>query len=74
MIHPGTPAAFDGRLKPGDRIIKVGHAPVDTATKDDVIRMIMEAQSVIQLSVYRVPTIGDTPTGNIEATPTNQLY
>ena len=44
---------LDSLLKPGDRILRIGNISVERATKDEAFTMIMETQSVVQLTVYR---------------------
>ena len=58
IVHSKSPSqhsgsSIDGRLKPGDRILRIGNISVERATKDEAFTMIMETQSVVQFTVYR---------------------
>ena len=51
-----TPAALDGRLKPGDRILEVGEQSLDNATCDQATKLLMDSPALLQLTVYRRPS------------------
>lgn len=57
-MHPKTPAAIDGRLKPGDRILKIGDHVLDNLTRDQAMNVLMETPVLVQLTVYRTPSEG----------------
>ena len=59
-ITSKTPAALDGRLKPGDRILEVGEQSLDNATCDQATKLLMDSPALLQLTVYRRPSDRDS--------------
>ncbi len=57
-IIPDSPADKDGRLKPGDQVIKINNCPMDLATHSDAMEALRlsSSSSFIHLTVYRDPT------------------
>lgn len=56
-IHPDSLASRDGRLKPGDQILKVNDAVISGMNTDDVIEMLRKLKGKITLAVLRNPAI-----------------
>ena len=54
-VVPDSPAAKDGRLQPGDRILKVNNASMEDATREDALRALQHSSSFIHLTVLRDP-------------------
>lgn len=54
-VIPDSPAAKDGRLQPGDRILKVNNASMEDATREDALRALQLPSSFVHLSILRDP-------------------
>ena len=54
-ISPDSPAAKDGRLQAGDRIIKINNSPMERATRNDALQALQASSAYIHLTVYRDP-------------------
>ena len=54
-VIPDSPAAKDGRLQPGDRILKVNNASMEDATREDALRALQLPSSFVHLTILRDP-------------------
>ncbi len=55
-VVPDSPAAKDGRLQPGDEIIRINSSPMERATRNDALQALQHSSSSIHLTMYRDPT------------------
>ena len=54
-VVPESMAAKDGRLQPGDQVLKINNSPMEGATHNDALHALQHASSYIHLTVYRDP-------------------
>ena len=54
-IVSDSPAAKDGRLQPGDQILKINNSSMERATHNDALQALQCSSSYIHLTVYRDP-------------------
>ena len=52
-VLPGSPAAIDGRLQPGDRIVRIGEVSLEHKTAEQVMNLLMDFTMQIRLTVFR---------------------
>lgn len=54
-VVPESMAAKDGRLQPGDQVLKINNSPMEGATHNDALQTLQHSSSYIHLMVYRDP-------------------
>ena len=52
-VLPGSPAALDGRLQVGDRILCVGEISLEHKTAEQVMKLLLDFPMQIRLTVFR---------------------
>ncbi|KAJ8911469.1 hypothetical protein NQ315_015236 [Exocentrus adspersus] len=65
-VHADSVAAKDGRLKPGDRIIKVNDESVEHMTTCEIIDLLRIVRGPVCIVVSRVKSTEDCPKSNAE--------
>lgn len=55
-VVPDSPAAKDGRLKPGDQVLKINNCSMERATHNDALQALQLSSSCIHMTVYRDPS------------------
>ena len=53
QLLPDSPAAKDGRLQPGDQVLRVNGASMKGATSDDALKALQHPDSFMQLTILR---------------------
>ena len=54
-IIPGSPADKDGRLKPGDKILRIDNSSMEGVSRDEALRALQRSPSFVRLTVVRDP-------------------
>ena len=52
---PNSPADKDGRLQPGDRILKINHMSMERASHNEALEALQQAPPYVHFTVYRDP-------------------
>ncbi|XP_056643329.1 uncharacterized protein LOC130449497 isoform X2 [Diorhabda sublineata] len=65
-VHADSVAARDGRLKPGDRLIKVNDESIEHMTTSEVIDLLRIVRGPVCIVVSRVKSNEDCPKSNAE--------
>ncbi|XP_023311814.1 tyrosine-protein phosphatase non-receptor type 13-like isoform X2 [Anoplophora glabripennis] len=65
-VHADSVAAKDGRLKPGDRVIKVNDESVEHMTTGEIIDLLRIVRGPVCIVVSRVKSNEDCPKSNAE--------
>ena len=60
-VLPDFPAAKDGRLQPGDQILKINNSSMDGATHNDALHALQQSSAYIHLTVRREPSRKQPP-------------
>ena len=54
-IIPGSPADKDGRLKPGDKVLRIDNSSMEGVSRDEALRALQRSPSFVRLTVVRDP-------------------
>ncbi|XP_049820351.1 uncharacterized protein LOC109609094 isoform X2 [Aethina tumida] len=65
-VHADSVAAKDGRLKPGDRVIKVNDESVENMTTNEIIDLLRIVRGPVCIVISRVKSNEDCPKSNAE--------
>ncbi|CAH1971377.1 unnamed protein product, partial [Acanthoscelides obtectus] len=65
-VHPDSVAAKDGRLKPGDRLIKVNDESIEHMNTSEIIDLLRIVRGPVCIVVTRVKSHEDCPKSNAE--------
>jgi len=57
-IIPDSPAHKDGRLQPGDRILRINNTSMEHASHNTALQALQNSPSLLPLTVYRDPAHG----------------
>lgn len=69
-IIPGSPADKDGRLKPGDKILKINNSSMEGVTRDEALHALQHSSSFVHITIVRDPNRAPTmPPYKEEGTP-----
>ena len=59
-IIPGSPADKDGRLKPGDKILRINNSCMEGVSRDEALRSLQQSSSFVHITVVRDPNNAPT--------------
>ena len=59
-IIPGSPADKDGRLKPGDKILRINNSLMEDVPRDEALRALQESSSFVHITIVRDPNSAPT--------------
>lgn len=59
-IIPGSPADKDGRLKPGDKILKINNSSMEGVPRDEALRALQQSSSFVHITIVRDPNSAPT--------------
>nr|CAI5824773.1 unnamed protein product [Callosobruchus analis] len=65
-VHPDSVAAKDGRLKPGDRLVKVNDESIEHMSTSEIIDLLRIVRGPVCIVVTRVKSHEDCPKSNAE--------
>lgn len=59
-IIPGSPADKDGRLKPGDKILRINNSAMEGVPRDEALRALQHSSSFVHITIVRDPNSAPT--------------
>ena len=59
-IIPGSPADKDGRLKPGDKILRINNSSMEGVARDEALRALQQSSSFVHITIVRDPNSAPT--------------
>ena len=59
-IIPGSPADKDGRLKPGDKILRINNSSMEGVPRDEALRALQQSSSFVHITIVRDPNSAPT--------------
>ena len=59
-IIPGSPADKDGRLKPGDKILRINNSSMEGVPRDEALRALQHSASFVHITIVRDPNSAPT--------------